>query len=51
MGGQANDAVRIDGPGKVAAGAQSRFQRLGGLVVRDHDDDRLLGGAGQQRKV
>ena len=35
VGGKAHDAVGIDRAGEFAAGAQSRLQRLGGLVVGD----------------
>ncbi len=49
MGGQADEAGGIDGAGKLAAGAQGGFESFGGLVVRDHDDDGLAGGAGHQR--
>ena len=49
--GQADHTLGIDGSGEFAAGAQSRFKSLGGLVVGHYDDNGMLGGAGKQRKV
>ena len=51
VSGQADNTVRIDSTREFATGAQSHLQRLGGLVVGDHDDDWLLSGAGEKRNV
>ena len=39
------------GAGQLATGAQHRLQRLGGLVVGHHHDDRLAGGPRHQRQI
>ena len=47
--GQAQDALWLDGAGKLGCGAQRDLQRLGGLVVGDQDDDGRLRGVGKER--
>ena len=49
--GQAQDALGLDGAGKLAGGTQHQLQRLGGLVVGDENDDRRLGGVREERNV
>ena len=51
VGGKAHDARGIDGAGQLASGLEQRLQRLGGLVVGNDDDDRLLGGPRHERHV
>ena len=48
MGGEAHDALGIDGSGEVAAGSEGEFEGLGGLVVGDDDEDGFFGGAGEE---
>ena len=49
--GQAQDALWLDGAGQLGGGAQRELQRFGGLVVGDEDDDRRLGGVGEERNA
>ena len=49
--GHADDAMGIDGAGELAASAEHRLKSLGGLVVRDDDDDELARGAGKEREI
>ncbi len=51
MGGQADDLGRIHGPGEVATYLQHGLESLGGLVVGDHNNDRLARGAGDEGNV
>ena len=51
VGGKADDAGRIDGASQLASGLEEWFQRFGGLVVGDDDDDGLPGGARHQGKI
>ena len=48
---QTQHALGIDGPGELAAGAESEFKRFSGLIVRHDDDDRLFRGACEKRDV
>ena len=49
--GQAQDALRFDGTGQVGGGAQRQFERFGGLVVGDENDDGGLGGVREERNA
>ena len=51
VGGQADDTRGIDGAGELASGFQHGFERFGGLVVSDDEDDRLAGGARHEGNV
>ena len=49
--GNADDTRRINGACQFTTGAQRLLQGLCGLIVRNHNDNRVLGCAGQQWQV
>jgi len=51
MSREADDAAGIDSACQVAACAKSEFQSLRRFVVGYDNDDRLLGGAGEEREI
>ncbi len=51
VGGKAHHTRGIDGAGELASGLQQRLECLGGLVVGNDYDRRLLGGTRHQRQV
>ena len=51
VSGKTDHARGIDGSRELASGFEERLEGLGGLVVGNDHDDRLLGGARHQRKI
>jgi hypothetical protein len=49
--GDTDHTIWIDCSGEFTAGAERKFERLGGLVIGHDNDYRLLGGSGEKRDV